>query len=410
MPKRTSTKDPNILDSIARYLSTTTPKYDYVTAAVYHKGNFLVSGNSDEDSRQSSLNKLQEVTERLAQTFTQNYIDVRLHLLNKVRLKDIKADILYKDHRFDVLCTKYQYKLNDSEKAWFEKYIDATATINAYQLLKELVKPKDKAKLKAEHWIQKNCTLEEISKVFFKNTPLSGYNNGLNDPNKQKLIEDQPKACNIIKKWFGEGHVPAANIESYIETWCNAAIIIRKLASKIQKFSSSEDTSSIKTLNDFSRPVIDVERIAKIYKSDGEQSQALREGKFKFVPPKDDSHAEMTILDKIFRDLYIGDEVYIGVSKLCCGCCYTVIRDFSKIIPGTKILVKGTHYKPYPDGWTPPEFLRAYPDIIFKLLRSGFELTSEFIKSVNGSTAVYESGDLSDYELDSVGNTCDYVT
>lgn len=408
-PKRKSSKEANILDSLSRYLSSTSKSFDYVIAAAYHKGYFLVTGNTDQQSREKALPDLQRLTEELRIFFSRSSFDIHNYLLGKVRLKDLKADRL--ENEFNIAIAKHKYELTSSEDSLFQNYLKETAKINAYQLLSKCAKHTDKRKNKSgtTDWVQKNCNLEEIGSRFDKNLSLDEYTNLLADGKLEKLLQDQPIACNFIKTWFEQGYVPKAEISTYIDIWREVAPIIRNLALQIQESENSGERL-IKLLNDFSRSVIDVERIITLYKSDSEEAQSLSEGKFEFVHGKDDSHAEMIILDRIFKDLHIGDKVYIGVSKLCCGCCYSIIKDFDKVIPKVEIHVNGTHYKPYPDGWTPPDFLRLYPDIAFQLIQSSFGVAHEFIKSLEQeATGTYETADLSDYEPDSIGEAHNYL-
>ena len=197
--------------------------------------------------------------------------------------------------------------------------------------------------------------------------------------------------------------MPIVDPSAFIDSWHAVSIIMRNVAKKIQE-SSAREYGTLDLLNTFSRPVIDAERIIKIYKGDMPESLAMQNGLFEFVPTKDTTHAEMSVLDRVYRDLHIGDELYIGISKLCCGGCYTVIQNFSQIIPNAKILVKGTHYKLYPYVWTPPELLRAHPDVMFKLFTELMKTANEFMESIEPktSTRTYEFGDLSDYEIDVV--------
>jgi hypothetical protein len=157
-------------------------------------------------------------------------------------------------------------------------------------------------------------------------------------------------------------------------------------------------------IKDFSRHHVDISKISKVFFGQTNEDEwgpiynaAVLQQNFIFLHFKDHMHAEMQILERLFNKLKCRDELYIGISRLCCNGCHTAIEVTNELNP-VKILVRGTHGKTY--EWLPPAFLDKVPGANSLLLS---KITKHVGKLQNekANFMVLEEADFSDDESDS---------
>lgn len=394
MPRH-SEKSPNILDSMARLLNRS---QNDCTAIAYHNTKFYVASNVKESRP--------DVEARLP-AFAKIFQDHKTASSPQLLRDDILMRIHLKDHKIPLFQEVIIpiYGRQPTEVSRFDEFKKFITILNAYQNIAAYVKPTKGAPnigynkdITLQELMDKYSAAKAIEKEKYK---LNAYNAA--SPEGKGLTQ---ASYDIIKEWYDSGRIAPISEDwcrGYITSWCNSAFDMRSTIRRQDSYDSA--SSKYSNMNIFSRPVIDAERVAHEFFANS-PTYNIRGAEFELVYGKDNSHAEMQILDRLFSEIRVRDEIYIGISRLCCSGCAVVIENFGEIIPHAKINVKGAHYRPYADGWSLPEFVKSSPEymrvLIHSMLKEGAtfcnNITAKREKGTDSDNTFYEQGDLSDCE------------
>lgn len=157
--------------------------------------------------------------------------------------------------------------------------------------------------LKEEILEQSNVLKHAIQGIQSKN---SGKERQVFDPNKLKYLDIEDTSLTEGKKY------PAYKYREIISSYFQ----LKELIPKLKNFSETESDGFLNLVKNFIRPLQDIEKLVH-YVSEHYITVAVE-----IIDNPNSAHAE-TNLAAAFPKL--GEDTYIGIAKLCCGACDSVL-------------------------------------------------------------------------------------